>query len=76
MHSYKVTVIHQLVEVVCEGRVEYCYWFNDNLIDYILKITFISDEASFHLSGYIHSQNYRQCATKNRIILLKQVYIR
>lgn len=67
MHPYRVTVTQQLLPVDIPRRIEYCQWFNENLRndDNILDLTFFSDEAWFHLSGYINSQNYRTWATEN-----------
>lgn len=49
-----------------EKRVEYCQWFNLNLRnDDMLDITFFSDEAWFHLSGYVNSQNFRIWSAEN-----------
>lgn len=66
MHPYRVTVMQQLLPVDIPQRIQYCQWFNDNLnTNDILNVTFMSDEAWFHLSGYINSQNYRTWATEN-----------
>lgn len=66
MHPYRVTVTQQLLPIDIPRRIQYCLWFNENLHnDDILDITFMSDEAWFHLSGYINSQNYRTWATEN-----------
>lgn len=66
MHPYKVTATQQLLGIDFQRRITYCHWFNENLNDNnILDKTFFSDEAWFHLSGYINSQNYRTWATEN-----------
>lgn len=49
MHPYKVTIIHQLLEVDYEHRIR--HWFNENLNDDILNNTFMSDKAWFYLAG-------------------------
>jgi hypothetical protein len=59
-------VTQQLLPPDYEKRIQYCQWFNKNLNnDDVLDITFMSDETWFHLSRYIHSQNYRTWATEN-----------
>jgi hypothetical protein len=45
-------------------RVRFCNWFNQE-INNILDHTFYSDEAWFHLDGYINSQNYRTWSSEN-----------
>lgn len=67
MHPYKMTVVQELHPVDFEKRVEFCTWFNENLANNneILNLTFFSDEAWFHLSGYVNSQNYRTWSTEN-----------
>lgn len=47
-------------------RIDYCQWFNENLRnDEVLNLSFFSDEAWFHLSGYVNSQNYRIWSAEN-----------
>lgn len=67
MHPYKVSVVQQLQPTDHEKRRRFCQWFNGNLAnnDDVLDLTFFSDEAWFHLSGYVNSQNYRTWATEN-----------
>lgn len=65
MHPYKVTVVHQLHPVDYERRIRFCEWFNNRMNDDLLDLTFFSDEAWFHLTGYVNSQNYRSWATEN-----------
>lgn len=66
MHPYKVSVVQQLHVLDHNKRVQYCQWFNDHLNnDDLLDVTFYSDEAWVHLSGYVNSQNYRTWATEN-----------
>jgi hypothetical protein len=55
LHPYKITSVHEMKE-----HVQYCRWFWDFLTaneEDIMDITCFSDEAWFHLSGYINSQN-------------------
>jgi hypothetical protein len=49
-------------------RVAYCKWFLDFLDregEDILDVTFFTDEAYFHLSGYINSENSRVWCAHN-----------
>lgn len=59
--------MHELKEPDYAKRMAYCQWLQtlvqDNLD--ILDYTWFSDEAWFHLSGYINSQNCRIWASKN-----------
>ncbi|CAH1107732.1 unnamed protein product [Psylliodes chrysocephalus] len=66
MHPYKVSVLQQLFPGDFVKRMEYCQWFNEQLNDNnLLDRSFFTDEAWFHLSGYVNSQNYRTWATEN-----------
>jgi hypothetical protein len=59
MHAYRFRVVHELKEQDYDKRMTYCHWFqtfndeNPGILDY----TWFSDEAWFHLSGYVNSQN-------------------
>jgi hypothetical protein len=60
-------VFHELISGDYAKRVNYCQWFK-NLIHGnigVLDQVFFTDEAWFHLSGYVNSQNYRTCRNKN-----------
>ena len=60
LHPYKITAVHDLKPGDSAKRLAYCKWFLD-FLDHegedILKITFFTDKAYFHLSWYINSQN-------------------
>lgn len=72
MHAYKVSVVQQLHPPDFNQRVEYCQWFNEQLNNNdLLDLTFFSDEAWVHLSGYVNSQNYRTWATENPHIFVE-----
>ncbi|BFZ07560.1 hypothetical protein BsWGS_10599 [Bradybaena similaris] len=61
-HPYRISVVHELKERDNQSRVNYCTWFQAFLAEEgesILDVTFFSDEAWFHLSGYVNSQNNR-----------------
>ena len=60
MHPYKISLVQELQPADFPRRVQYCHWFQANLDDNrILDLSFFSDEAWFHLSGYINLQNFR-----------------
>jgi hypothetical protein len=61
LHPYHVHVMHELKEPDKEKWLQYCRWFTHFIwwgVD-ILDKDFYIDEAWFHLSGYINSQNSR-----------------
>ena len=65
---YKVHVVHELKPQDSEKRVLFCRWFENFILEKgenILNHTFFSDEAWFHLSGYMNSQNSRAWSTVN-----------
>jgi transposase len=60
LHSYKITAVHELEPGDSAKQVVYCKWFLDFLDregEENLDVIFFTDEAYFHLSGYINSQN-------------------
>lgn len=70
MKPYKISLVHELRPLDFVARVEYCRYFLEHLNDNaILDKTFFTDEAWFHLNGYINSQNYRTWASENPHIL-------
>lgn len=71
MHPYKMTVVQQLFGQDFHSRIQYCQWFLDVMNDDILDNTFFTDEAWFHLSGYVNSQNYRTWSTENPHVLVE-----
>lgn len=74
LHPYKVTTIPQLFPRDFEARQRYCTWFNRHLNNNeILDLTFFTDEAWFHLSGYVNSQNYRTWGAQNPHIFVETV---
>jgi hypothetical protein len=63
---YRVRVVHELKPADYGKRENFCKWFLNFIEnDEILDITFFTDEAWFHLSGYINSQNTRVWALEN-----------
>lgn len=66
MKPYKITSVHQLKPADYPRRVAYCQWFENHINNNrILDLSFFSDEAWFHLSGYVNSQNFRFWSTEN-----------
>lgn len=68
LYPYKMTTVHQLKESDHNSRIDYCNWFQNVLMredEDILDVTYFTDEAWFHLSGYVNSQNSRIWSTKN-----------
>ena len=65
--AYKVSVQHQLLPADFDNRQTFCRWIRDEIflghID--PNLLFFSDEAWFHLTGYINSQNNRYWSTDN-----------
>jgi hypothetical protein len=59
LRPYRTTVIHVLQLRDSAGSVCFCSWFLQSVIEGEIdpKLTFCSDEAWFHLQGYINTQN-------------------
>jgi hypothetical protein len=67
LHSYQFRVVQELKQQDYDKRMTYCRWFQ-TLIDEnagILDYTWFSDEAWFHLSGYVNFQNTRLWGSEN-----------
>jgi hypothetical protein len=59
-HPYEVTSVHEFHERDNVKRAEYCRCFRDVITtngDDALGVTFFTEQAWFHLSGNINSQN-------------------
>lgn len=67
MRPYKVSVVHELKSADAPQRFEFCNWlFNEIVMNGLdLDFFFMSDEAWFHLNGYVNSQNNRFWASEN-----------
>lgn len=66
MHPYKLKMYQELLPTDYVKRMEYCQFFNQYLNnDDVLDKTFFTDEAWFHLTGYLNSQNMRIWSTEN-----------
>jgi hypothetical protein len=63
--SYEV--VHELKPVDAPQRIRFCNWTLKNVHDGLVdpQLLFITDEASFHLSGYVNSQNTRIWSGQN-----------
>jgi len=60
-------VFHELIPGDIAKRVNYCRWFKNLIrgnISVLDQVFFFIDEAWFHLSGYVNSQNYRTRRTE------------
>lgn len=70
--AYRVRSVQELKDPDKEKRLVYCRWFR-SFVDYHgigeLDRVFFSDEAWFHLSGYVNSQNTRIWSTENPHVL-------
>jgi len=66
-YLYRMQVFHDLIPGDNAKRVNYCRCFKNPIRGNIcvLDQVFFTDEAWFHLSGYVSSQNYRTWRTKN-----------
>lgn len=68
LYPYKVTVVHELKPADYVKRINYCEWFLRMIQRHgveMLDRTFYTDEAWFHLSGQINSQNTRVWSSEN-----------
>jgi hypothetical protein len=76
LHSYRFRVVQELKHQYYDKRMTYCRWFqtfideNPGILDY----TWFSDEAWFHLSGYVNSQNTRLWGSKNPHALFEEPF--
>jgi len=66
LKPYRVAVVQQLQEPDVK-RVNYCLWLLNSICTDLLDLFqyLMSDEAWFHLSGHINSQNTRYWAVEN-----------
>jgi len=67
LKAYKVSVQQQLLPADFNNRRIFCQWIRDEIFIGQIdpNLLFFSDEAWFHLSGYINSQNNRYWSTEN-----------
>jgi hypothetical protein len=64
LFPYSLTSVQELHPADFPQRLEYCQWFV-NTLDVHLDRTFFTNEAYFHLSGYVNSQNTRMWSSEN-----------
>jgi hypothetical protein len=67
LHPYKVSLVQQLFPQDGPARLLFCEWINEVVThdpNFLTKV-FFSDEAWFHLDGYVNSQNLRFWSTTN-----------
>jgi len=59
-YPHRMQVFHELIPGGYAKRVNYCQWFKNRIRGNIgiLDQVIFTDEAWFHLSGYVNSQNY------------------
>jgi transposase len=64
---YITTVIQDLQQRDPASRVHYCSWFLWSVVEGEIdpQLILSSDEAKFHLQGYINTQNNRYCSSEN-----------
>jgi hypothetical protein len=66
MYPYRVTAVQELLPIDYPRRLEFCNWvINMENNESILEKLIFTDEAWFHLSGYLNSQNTRIWSTEN-----------
>jgi AraC-like DNA-binding protein len=74
MCPYRATVTHQLLPTDLPARVHFCEWIslvteND---PHFLHRCYFSDEAWFHLDGYVNAQNSRHWSTENPHVIVER----
>lgn len=62
-HPYKIQVVHKILPQDLPARIQFCRTFLDVLNPNVLNLI-MSDEAHFHLSGYVNKQNFRYWAAE------------
>jgi hypothetical protein len=67
LRPYKITQVQVIEECDYGRRTHFCNWFLQAVHKGVLdpKLTFFTDEAWFHLSGYINAQNNRYWSSIN-----------
>jgi hypothetical protein len=70
---YKITVVPEIIPMNYEKRVRCCNWVINHVHDRLLdpKLRFFTDEANFHLSGNVNSQNNMYWSSENPHALIK-----
>ena len=66
LYPHRISCQIELNDAEFAKRLQYCLWFKRNLNENdVVEKTFFSDEAWFHLSGYVSSQNSRVWSSQN-----------
>lgn len=67
LYPYRISMLHELTPPDYPRRVEFCQWFRNQFGENVgnMETIFFSDEAWFHLSGYVNAQNYRIWSANN-----------
>lgn len=67
LFPYKVCAVHQLLPADHQQRIHFCEWLSEVLEHdaTFLETCYFSDEAWFHLNGYVNSQNTRYWSATN-----------
>jgi hypothetical protein len=70
LRPYETAVIHALQLRDPAIRVHFCSWFLHSVVEGEIdpQLTFFSDEAWFHMQGYINTQNNRYWSSENSLI--------
>ena len=68
LFPYQIMAVQELKTTDHDKQLRYCRWFNqfieENTAD-MLDVTFFTNEAWFHLSGHVNSQNSRLWSSDN-----------
>lgn len=67
LRPYKISVVQELRPADPRLRIDFCQWYlqsiHDGLVD--TNFFFFTDEAWFHLNGYVNTQNNRYWSSTN-----------
>ncbi|PNF34202.1 hypothetical protein B7P43_G17545, partial [Cryptotermes secundus] len=72
LHAYHVRCVQELKDLDKEKCLVYCRWFQTFVGNHGIEEfdqVFFTDEAWFHLSGYVNSQNNRIWSSENPNVL-------
>jgi len=67
MHAYEIQLVQQLQTADHQKRRRFCEWIEERLAvdEHFVKNIIFSDEAHFHLSGFVNKQNCRIWGNEN-----------
>jgi hypothetical protein len=73
IRPYKITVVPEMKHVDYKKRVSFYNWFMNHVHDGLTdpKLTFFTDEANFHISGYVDAHNNRYWSSENPHALIQ-----